>query len=43
MAATEGEITVDATLLFRRAFVTLKTQKSCEFSDIVMDFASTGS
>ena len=35
--ATDGQVTVDATLLFRRAFVTLKVQKSWEFRDIMME------
>ena len=35
--ATDDEVAVDVTLLFRRAFVKLKAQKSWEFPDIVME------
>jgi len=37
VTATEGEVTVDAILLFRRAFVTLKAQKGWESPDIMME------
>jgi len=40
-AEADGEVTVEATLLFRRAFIRLKAQKSWEFPDIVMEREQT--
>ena len=40
-AEADGEVTVEATLLFRRAFIKLKAQKSWEFPDIVMEREQT--
>ncbi len=34
---TNGEITVDATLIYRRAFIKLKDQKNWESPDIIME------
>jgi hypothetical protein len=36
-APTEGEVTVEVTLLFRRAFIELMDQKYWDVPDIVME------